>query len=163
MPVTVSVNYRGSFPPLTLVKGVLCVLTAFSLGLNKTLFRHFLALVRRQHSLVPGSNISLFASLGASEITVEGCFPVCLKLSCFWMRDTVPTQSNTAAMGGLRYKIDTHLCVQMSSGSWCLFVLSLCSQPYPGPVYESPSCPGGPDCWVTPEHFRGCCFPFSVS
>lgn len=117
MPVTVSVNYRGSFPPLTLVKGVLCVLTAFSLGLNKTLFRHFLALVRRQHSLVPGSNTSLLASLGPSEITAEGCFPVCLKLSCFWMRDTVPTQSNTAAMGGLRYKIDTHLCVQMSSGS----------------------------------------------
>jgi hypothetical protein len=75
MPVTVSVNYRGSFPPLTLVKGVLCVLTAFSLGLNNTLFRLcFLSLVSRQHSLVPGSSASLFASLGASKTMVEGAF-----------------------------------------------------------------------------------------
>lgn len=135
MPVTVSVNYRGSFPPLTLVKGVLCVLTAFSLGLNKTLFRHFLALLSRQHSLVPGSNISLFASLGASQITVEGCFPVCPSLSCFWIRDTVPTQSKTAAMGGFRYKADMHLCVQTFSRSvGVFFVLLLCSQPYPVPA-----------------------------
>ena len=60
---------------------------------------------------------------------------MCSKFSCFWVTDIVLTQSKSPAVSepqiGKRYALVYGDALQVMSP---FFVLSLCSQPYRGPV-----------------------------